>query len=60
MSDRIWFYSDWNPENWWERIIYFGGDEYCRRTVVLFSRMVIALWGFEDEDCQEEEIDDGP
>lgn len=43
---RIWFYDprDWTPNHWWERIVYFGGDEWERRTVVLFGWMVVALW----------------
>ena len=34
---RIWFYNDWDPEHWWERIVYFGGDEFDRRTLDMYG-----------------------
>lgn len=50
---RVWFYNDWDPERWWQRLAFLGGDEFDRRTIVLFSRMVVALWPFKDWDLDD-------
>jgi len=46
MNRHVWFYK---PGTWlWPWLVYFGGDEYCRRTLVIGSNLtgavVIALW----------------
>jgi len=50
---RVW----WYPKRSWQwkpfRFLYFGGDEYCRRTVVVrtpFGNPVFALWRFRECD----------
>jgi hypothetical protein len=52
-----WYFGGWN---WWVRWmpIWLGGDEYCRRTLVLghnvTGQLVIALWQCRGcEDCSD-------
>ena len=56
-SRKPWF---WTPQWYWFGLktllpISFGGDEYCRRTIVfgytITGRMIVPLWGHSEKKC---------
>lgn len=57
----MWVYprGTWDPQGWLQHLIYFGGDEFHRRTLVIpwfTGYLVIALWrfnGVDESECEE-------
>jgi hypothetical protein len=54
---RFWVYKrdDWEPEKLRHKLLYFGGDEFHRHTIVIpwfTGYLVVALWRFRGpRDC---------